>query len=252
MDTIDYVDKTDGSVVFQTHAEERGRVVLQLGTADPDRAVKVGKMVQQDIASIDINMGCPKEFSIKGGMGVALLYKPERAKEILRRLVTELDIPVTCKIRLLEKDDDTIALVKEFEDIGIRAIGIHGRTKVERPRHPVHVDSIRRIASEIKIPVICNGGSMNIDKFSDIIEFREKCGTSSVMIARAAQQNVSVFRRAGTLPLDDVIVAYLRNCIRFLHQATKTKYCVQSMLRELQETPRGRLFLDAQTLEQIW
>lgn len=252
LNTIDYVDVNDGSIIFQTNAEERDRVVLQLGTADPERAVRVGLMLQADIAALDINMGCPKEFSIKGGMGVALLYKAEKAKEILRRLVEELRIPVTCKIRMLESETATIALVKEFEAIGIAAIAVHGRTKWERPQHEVHADVIKRIAESISIPVICNGGSRNIDKYPNILQFREVCGSSSVMVARAAQQNVSIFRKAGTLPLDEVIVAYLRKCIRFLHQPTKTKYCVQSMLRELQETPRGRRFLDAQTLEQIW
>jgi len=44
-------------------------------------------------------MGCPKEFSIKGGMGAALLKQPEKIKEILSLLVKNLAIPVTCKIR---------------------------------------------------------------------------------------------------------------------------------------------------------
>lgn len=44
-------------------------------------------------------MGCPKEFSIKGGMGAALLAKPEKARGILKTLVENLRIPVTCKIR---------------------------------------------------------------------------------------------------------------------------------------------------------
>jgi tRNA-dihydrouridine synthase 2 len=36
----------------------------------------------QDVASIDINMGCPKHFSIQGGMGAALLKKPELACDV--------------------------------------------------------------------------------------------------------------------------------------------------------------------------
>lgn len=99
--TVDYVDEMDGTVVFRTCATERHRVVLQIGTADAERALKVGLKVQDDIAGIDINMGCPKEFSVKGGMGVALLAKPDTAKEILRQLVQNLKIPVTCKIRFL-------------------------------------------------------------------------------------------------------------------------------------------------------
>lgn len=238
--------------MFQTNEEERGRVVLQLGTADEDRAVRVGKLVQQDVAALDINMGCPKEFSIKGGMGVALLYNPEKAKAILRRLVNELTIPVTCKIRLLETPESTIKLAKEFEAIGIAAIGVHGRTKTERPQHAVHVNIIKAIAESLTIPVICNGGSRDIDKYADILRFKETCGASSVMVARSAQQNMSIFRKAGNIPMDDVIKSYLRKCIKYLHQPTRTKYCIQSMLRELQETPRGKRFLETQTLEQIW
>lgn len=43
--TIDYVDETDGTIVFRTCAKERDRVVLQVGTSDPDRALRVGKLV---------------------------------------------------------------------------------------------------------------------------------------------------------------------------------------------------------------
>lgn len=47
------------------------------------------------------------------------------------------------------------------------------------------------------IPVIANGGSKDIEKYEDILKFRNECGTSSVMIARAAEWNVSIFRREG-------------------------------------------------------
>ena len=52
------------------------------GTADPQRALAVAKMVEKDVAAVDINMGCPKEFSVKGGMGAALLSQPDKAKEV--------------------------------------------------------------------------------------------------------------------------------------------------------------------------
>lgn len=53
------------------------------------------------MAGIDINMGCPKEFSIKGGMGAALLTNTEVAKDILKTLVNNVKVPVTCKIRYI-------------------------------------------------------------------------------------------------------------------------------------------------------
>lgn len=109
---------------------------------------------QQDIAAFDVNMGCPKEFSIKGGMGSALLTQPEKIQDILSTLVQNLDIPVTCKIRLLPNIDDTISLCKLIEKCGVAALAVHGRTKEERPQHPNNNEAILRITQEVSIPVI--------------------------------------------------------------------------------------------------
>ena len=68
------------------------------------------------------------------------------------------------------------------------------REQHERPRHPVHKDVIRRIAEELSIPVICNGGSGDIKSYQDMERYQEETGTDSVMVARAAQWNPSVFR----------------------------------------------------------
>lgn len=71
------------------------------------------------------------------------------------------------------------------------------------------------------------------------------------MIARAAEWNASIFRPQGMLPLMDVINRYLELAIDYDACANNAKYCVQNMLRELQESEMGRKFLDAQTMEQI-
>lgn len=109
---------------------------------------------ENDVAAIDINMGCPKEFSIKGGMGVALMGKPEKALNILKTLVCNLSIPVTCKIRIFKTREDTLKLVELLVSSGIKAISIHGRTRDERPQHAVHTDIIRYVAEKVSIPVI--------------------------------------------------------------------------------------------------
>lgn len=150
--------------------------------------------VENDVAAIDINMGCPKEFSVKGGMGIALLNNAENAKSILKTLVDGLTIPVTCKIRIFPDIERTISLVKEFEAIGISAIAVHGRMRQERPQHKVHADMIRKVAENLIIPVIANGGSNEIKTHDDIFKFKENSGTSSVMVARAAQWNPSIFQ----------------------------------------------------------
>merc|ERR1712141_84683 len=110
LDTIDYIDQTDDTMVLRiAPKEERGKLVLQIGTSDPDRAVKVAKMVESDIDAIDVNMGCPKSFSLKGGMGAALLSKPNKIESILTRLVKAVgeEIPITCKIRILSSIEKT-------------------------------------------------------------------------------------------------------------------------------------------------
>ncbi|XP_075992246.1 dihydrouridine synthase 2 [Anticarsia gemmatalis] len=251
LNTVDYVDQTDGTIVFRTCDEEKGKVILQLGTCSAERALKVAKLVENDVAAIDINMGCPKEFSIKGGMGVALLAQPDKAHNILTTLVNNVSIPVTCKIRILETPEETLKVVEKLVSSGIKAIAIHGRTRDERPQHPVHPDVIKYVADRISIPVIANGGSKEIEKHHDIYKFKEMSGCTSVMLARAAEWNCSIFRKEGLLPMDTVIKEYLKLAVDYDNAPSNTKYCVQNILRDLQETPRGRQFLDCQTLEQM-
>ncbi|KAI9562084.1 hypothetical protein GHT06_013049 [Daphnia sinensis] len=250
--TIDFIDEFDGSVVFRTCNEESNYVVFQVGTSDPELAVQVAKTVEKDVAGFDVNMGCPKEFSIKGGMGAALLKQPDKVKDILTNLVSNVAIPVTCKIRLLPNIEETMDLARTIQNCGVAAIAVHGRTKEERPQHPNNNEAIKRIAEDLSIPVIANGGSKEIDSYEHVLKFRMATGASSVMIARAAQYNSSVFRKEGKLPLDEVIPEYLRLCIEYDNVFTNTKYCVQMMLRDLQETPMGKRLLESKTEEEIY
>lgn len=247
LQTVDFV-APDDRVMFRTCERERDLVVFQMGTADPDRALTVAKLVEQDVAAIDVNMGCPKEYSTKGGMGAALLSDPDKIEAILRKLVGGVKKPVTCKIRILPSLEDTISLVRRIEKTGIAAIAVHGRFKEERPRHPVHCDYIQAVANAVSIPVIANGGSLDLVKtFADIEEFRKASGASSVMLARAAMWNPSVFSPKGPLPLETVMEEYLKYAIRYDNHAFNTKYCLCQMLRDKVETPQGKLVQAAQT-----
>ena len=249
--TIDYVDKTDGTITFRTCRRERDKVVLQIGTCDPTRALKVAKMVEQDIAGIDLNMGCPKLFSMLGKMGAALLKEPETAINILKTLVDNLSIPVSCKIRVLSNVEETLELCERLASTGISAIAVHGRTVHERPQHANRNEVLKEISARLKVPVIANGGSKEIQKHSDIFKFKEATGCSSVMLARAAQWNCSIFCKEGLLPMEDVIKSYVKYAINCDNSPSNTKYCVQNILREQQESALGRKFLNSQTLEQI-
>ncbi|XP_063730939.1 tRNA-dihydrouridine(20) synthase [NAD(P)+]-like [Eleginops maclovinus] len=247
LDTVDFV-APDERVMFRTCEREKERVVFQMGTADPDRALIVAKLVEKDVAAIDVNMGCPKEYSTKGGMGAALLSDPDKIVAILRMLVTGVSIPVTCKIRILPTVEETVSLVRRIEETGVAAVAVHGRLRDERPRHPLHCDFIRAVAEAVSVPIIANGGSLDLVKtHADIEEFRRRTGTSSVMLARAAMWNASVFSSSGPFPLERVMEDYLKYAIRYENHAFNTKYCLCQMLRDKVESPQGKLLQAAQT-----
>ncbi|XP_034033016.1 tRNA-dihydrouridine(20) synthase [NAD(P)+]-like [Thalassophryne amazonica] len=247
LETVDFV-APDDRVIFRTCEREKDRVVFQMGTADPDRALTVAQLVEKDVAAIDVNMGCPKEYSTKGGMGAALLSHPDKIEAILRKLITGISKPVTCKIRILPSLEETVSLVQRIEKTGVTAVAVHGRFKEERPRHPVHCGYIQAIAQAVSIPVIANGGSLDLVKTnSDIEEFRKLTGASSVMLARAAMWNASVFSSQGPLPLEKVMEEYLKYAIRYDNHAFNTKYCLCQMLRDKVESPLGKLVQAAQS-----
>ncbi|NXH17573.1 DUS2L synthase, partial [Bucco capensis] len=251
LETVDFVAPNE-RVVFRTCEREKHCVVFQMGTADAGRALAVAKLVESDVAGIDINMGCPKEYSTKASMGAALLSDPDKIEAILTTLVKGICKPVTCKIRILPSIEETVNLVKRIEKTGIAAIAVHGRKKEERPQHPVHCDVIKAIAEAVSIPVIANGGSHDfINEYTDIETFQKATAASSVMIARSAMWNPSIFRKHGPFPLKEVMQDYIKYVLRYDNHYTNTKYCLCQMLREQLETPQGKKLHAAQSTQEI-
>lgn len=110
-------------VIYRIHPSEQSRLVYQMGSASAELAVQAAKIVAGDVAGIDLNCGCPKHFSISGGMGAALLKDVPRLEDILTRLVEEVgkvhDIGISCKIRLLSTDEETHDMVRRLCRTGI-------------------------------------------------------------------------------------------------------------------------------------
>lgn len=82
---------------------------------------------------------------------------------------------------------------------------------------------------------------------SGMCQFSEK----EVISSKNGSPTKTHFPFIGKLPMDDVICELLKLCIDYDNSPTNSKYCVQMMLRELQETPRGKRFLECQTLEDV-
>ncbi|KFP98222.1 tRNA-dihydrouridine(20) synthase [NAD(P)+]-like, partial [Haliaeetus albicilla] len=262
LETVDFIAPNE-RVVFRTCERERHHVVFQM--LKNISIVSFFSFRESDVAGIDINMGCPKEYSTKASMGAALLSDPDKIESILTTLVKGICKPVTCKIRILPSVEDTVNLVKRIEKTGIAAIAVHGRKslvlsffclwerkKEERPQHPVHCDVIKAISEAVSIPVIANGGSHDfIKEYTDIETFQKATAASSVMIARAAMWNPSIFRKEGLFPLKEVMQDYIKYAVRYDNHYTNTKYCLCQMLREQLETTQGKKLHAAQSTQEI-
>ncbi|KAK5820702.1 hypothetical protein F5H01DRAFT_319768 [Linnemannia elongata] len=214
--TIDYLSK--GVSIFRTHPSEKSKLVFQIGSANADLALQAALTVAQDVSTIDLNCGCPKRFSIHGGMGAALMEEPEKLCGILKNLVDNCGLPVTCKIRIFPDRERTLKLVKMIEATGIKALAVHCRYRDERPREPGHWDRFKEIVDAVSIPVIANG---DIKEYADMARIRELSGCAGVMIARGAEANVSIFRKEGRLPFMDIVRQYMR---RMFVDNTKSPY----------------------------
>lgn len=157
---VDFV--RDNRVVFRTCPAEE-TCVFQMGTADAVTALRAAQMVCRDVSAVDVNMGCPKHFSLSGGMGAALLDKPEVVHDILTTLVRNMDVPVTCKIRVKPQMQDTLDFVKMCESTGIKAIAVHGRQKEERDKHAVRFDEVR----------VCQSRGIGMERSSAVLTRRD-------------------------------------------------------------------------------
>ncbi|XP_057457957.1 uncharacterized protein LOC130748729 [Lotus japonicus] len=225
--STDFVEKGTESVVFRTCDQEKDRVVFQMGTSDAVRALAAAQLVCNDVAAIDINMGCPKAFSLSGGMGAALLSKPELIHDILTTLKRNLSIPVTCKIRLLSERHDTVELAKRIEKTGVSALAVHGRRVLDRPRDPAKWAEIADVVSALSIPVIANGDVFEYDDFQRI---KSATGASSVMVARGALWNASIFSPEGEVSYEVVKREYIRKCFLWDNDIRSTKHTLREML----------------------
>ncbi|KAJ1727667.1 tRNA-dihydrouridine synthase 2, partial [Coemansia biformis] len=236
----------DAKTLFTTHADERQRVIFQLGSATPAMALQAAKLVEADVSGVDLNCGCPKKFSIQGGMGAALMEDPDRLCAILEALVANLRVPVTCKIRVFDDEEQTLALVRRIAATGIAALTVHCRTRSMRPREKAMWGRLNGIVRELApLPVILNG---DVFEYADVQRAKEATGATSVMTARAAAANPSIFRAEGALTVIEAVVAYMRAAVRVGNPFQNTKYTLMQMHPDTR-SPGFRAIQGAKSLE---
>mmetsp|Transcript_9075 Transcript_9075/g.20507 ORF Transcript_9075/g.20507 Transcript_9075/m.20507 type:complete len:543 (-) Transcript_9075:138-1766(-) len=196
----DNPDSKDGAILLRIDPLiERDKLIYQIGTGESNLALEAATKVINDVSGMDVNMGCPKKFSVSGGMGSALLGDVKRACDIISSLRRNLSKPVSAKIRLLDEEDPrpTIDFVRALIKAGANAITIHGRV-VEDESHTMArwstlVEVVRQLKqTESSVPIIVNG---DLYTRADIREMKRRTGCDGVMLARPALYNISLFRK---------------------------------------------------------
>ncbi|KAL9088750.1 MAG: hypothetical protein Q9165_006059 [Trypethelium subeluteriae] len=226
------------ALIYRIHpARESARLIFQLGTSRPDTAVAAAKLVARDVAGIDVNSGCPKPFSMKGGMGAALLKDPDRLCAILRALVTEVgqvyEIGISVKIRILDTPEETRALVERLVKTGITGLTVHCRTTPMRPRERAIREQLRMIAGvcrEAGIACVMNGDVENREHAQALME---EFGVDGAMIATAAEKNPSCFRtkeEGSLLDWREVVAEYVKTALEVHNKWGNTKFLLGQMI----------------------
>ena len=178
--------ETESYVKFQKDNVLTG---LQLFGSNPDNLVKaLGKalVINPDIDFIDVNMGCPVPKVTKTGAGSAIMLNPKLAGQIVRALKSATDKPITAKIRLGYNEVNFKDVIKELENAGVDAIGIHARTRKELYSGEPHFDLLKDLRKEMNVPLMISG---NIYTLDDAINALNITGADAVMVARGGVGN---------------------------------------------------------------
>ncbi len=144
---------------------------------------------------IDINFGCPVNKIARRGAGSGMMREPDRMVEITRKVVDAVRLPVTVKTRLGWDDDSKIIveLAERLQDVGIKALTVHGRTRCQMYKGQADWTLIGEIKRNprMRIPIIGNG---DIKTPEDAAAAFERYGVDGVMIGRATFGHPWIFR----------------------------------------------------------
>ena len=157
-------------------------------------AARIVEEVQPDF--IDLNFGCPVKRVAQKGAGAGLLRDVPLMVEMARQVVNAVKLPVTAKTRLGWDSEHIIIedIAERLQDVGIRALAIHGRTRAQMYTGEADWEPIARVKSNprITIPIIGNGDVTSPERAAEAFD---KYGVDAVMIGRAAIGRPWIFRQ---------------------------------------------------------
>ncbi|CAJ1942877.1 unnamed protein product [Sphenostylis stenocarpa] len=210
---------------FTTCKEDRP-LFVQFCANDPDVLLEAARKVEPHCDYVDINLGCPQRIAKRGNYGAFLMDNLPLVKSLVEKLAVNLQVPVSCKIRLFPNLEDTLKYARMLEEAGCMLLAVHGRTRDEKDGKKFRADwkAIRAVKNAVRIPVLANGNIRHIDDVRDCLE---ETGVEGVLSAETLLENPALFagfRTAawvsesegtnvdGKLDQADLVIEYLKLC----------------------------------------
>ncbi|MBS1775408.1 MAG: tRNA dihydrouridine synthase DusB [Bacteroidetes bacterium] len=144
---------------------------------------------------LDINFGCPVKKVVCKGAGAAVLKDIDLMVRLTQAVVKSTSLPVTVKTRLGwdEQSKNIVEVAERLQDVGIKALSIHGRTRTQMYKGEADWTLIAQVKNNprIHIPIFGNG---DIDSPQKAKEYKDRYGVDGIMIGRAAIGYPWIFR----------------------------------------------------------
>lgn len=211
---------------FTTCKEDRP-LFVQFCANNSEILLEAARIVEPYCDYVDINLGCPQHIARRGNYGAFLMDNLPLIKSLVQKLALNLDVPVSCKIRIFPNLQDTINYAKMLEEAGCSLLAVHGRKRDEKDQKKLRADwdAIKAVKNAVKIPVLANG---NIRHMDDVKSCLEATGADGVLSAESLLENPALFagfmtakwgeegnNEDGKLDQADLLVEYLKLCEQY-------------------------------------